>query len=703
MINDFLLIFYWWILLFGLGVVFAPLTFRLFPRFFDKGYAFSKIIGILIVSYVVWLLGSLKILQFVPEAVWLVVLLGVALNLKGLNPTLRRVRGKGLWKIVLFEEFLFLLCLTAWSFIRGFQPDILGLEKFMDFGFVNSILRSRYFPPKDMWFAGETINYYYFGHLMTAVLTKLSGLDSAITYNLMVATIFALTFTAAFSLAGNLTYTSDGRHSRMVNFKSGRLWLATGLLSAFLLTLSGNLHTLWYFLTHRSFSDYWYPDATRFIVEKFGALDNTIHEFPAYSWVVADLHGHMINIPTILLILALLLALCYSEWSEGSPTNAREPETSSRLFRRFAPRNDIGKFLLLALCLAVAFMTNSWDFPIYLLVAGLVLLRKGIKRTVVICGGLTASSILLSLPFHLNFQNIAKGIALVDFHSPFWMLLVLWGFPLFVTVSYFAFRKVVAADSQSALPKSAIRLRSYITALLTVAWLLVLVPEIVYVKDIYIHSYQRANTMFKLTYQSFIMFSLTGGYIIVKTLSKLKKNLFHFVYAVAVFVLLIFVFIYPFYAIQSYYGLKIYQGLEGLKWFEKRYPDDYEAVSWLRKNIKGQPVILEAVGESYTDFARVSSNTGLPTVLGWPVHEWLWRGSYDEPGRRDEEVRKIYESADMEETKNLLTKYKVKYIFVGELERQKYIGLDEEKFAKIGEAVFKNEKTKIYRLPGNFN
>jgi len=357
----------------------------------------------------------------------------------------------------------------------------------------------------------------------------------------------------------------------------------------------------------------------------------------------------------------------------------------------FKPK--ISQFLMLALCFATTFMTNIWDIPIYFLVTGLLLWRRrSWKYSGALCCALGVVSVLLSIPFHLNFQNIAKGVALVDFRSPPWMLLVLWGFPLFLTVNYFVFRKYVARDGGTS------KMCSYISVLLAVSWLLILIPEIVYVKDIYINSYQRANTMFKLTYQSFIMFSLAGGYIVVKTLSNLKPKLSHFLYAVALFVLLIFVFIYPFYAIRSYYGLKNYQGLEGLKWLEQQYPDDFEAITWLKENVKNQPVILEAVGESYTDFARVSSNTGLPTVCGWTVHEWLWRGSYDGPGERAEDVRKIYESANAKEAEDLLTKYKIEYIFVGELERQKYTGLLEERFGRMGKTVFENEGTKIYKV-----
>ncbi|PJE69225.1 hypothetical protein COU96_00845, partial [Candidatus Shapirobacteria bacterium CG10_big_fil_rev_8_21_14_0_10_38_14] len=337
MLNDFFLIFFWWVLVCGLGTVFLPLTLRLFGKFFDRGYAFSKIIAILVVSYLVWLWGSLKILPFTPQTIWLAIGLAAGANFYLFRKNQKEIKKeiKNNWKIFAFEESLFFLALLFWAYIRGFQPNIQGLEKFMDYGFINSILRSRFFPPADMWLAGKTINYYYFGHLVTAVLTKLSGIDSAITYNLMIASLFAFCFTAAFCLGGNLVFTLT---------KKKKLVVLSGIFSAFLLNLGGNLHSLYWWLKNKNFSTYWYPDATRFIVQKFGAADNTIHEFPIYSSVVADLHGHFLNLPFVLLFLALLL---------------------TTIFHR---KITLPLCCLVALLLGCFYMTNTWDFPIYFLV-----------------------------------------------------------------------------------------------------------------------------------------------------------------------------------------------------------------------------------------------------------------------------------------------------------------------------------------------
>lgn len=406
MINDLPLIFSWWFMLFGVGVIFLPLTLKLFPNFFDRGYAFSKILGVLFLSYLVWLLGSLKILSFTTSNIFLIISSISVISIYFLRCFQKEfvTDFKSCWKVFLFEEIIFILCLTAWSFVRGFQPNIEGLEKFMDFGFINSLLRSQYFPPLDMWMAGKTINYYYFGHLVAAVLTKTSGISSAITYNLMIATVFALAFTATFSLGGNLI-----KIALPLRSPRGEGWkiVAGGLWSAGLLTLGGNLHSLYWFITHNfSFTGYWYPDATRFIVEKFGAADNTIHEFPLYSFVVSDLHGHVSDIPFVLLFLAILLSFLYQV------------------------KNQSKFSVLLALTLAVMYMTNSWDFPIYFMILGLVVLYKnyqtfafsiktfGHTLLFVVCCLILA--ILFSLPFHLNFTQIAQGVGIVHAQSPLW-------------------------------------------------------------------------------------------------------------------------------------------------------------------------------------------------------------------------------------------------------------------------------------------
>lgn len=679
--SDFSNIFYWWFLLFFLGTICLPLTCFFFKKFFDAGYPFSKVVGILLLSYFVWLAGSLRILPFTSFTIWFFIFLLGTVNFLILRKHKEELLEKleKVKKIIIFEEAVFFLTLTIWSFIRGFDPRIEGLEKFMDFGFINSILRSRFFPPLDMWMAGETINYYYFGHFVAALLTKLSQISSTITYNLMIATSFAFCFTLGFSLSSNFIHFFYLAKAK-VNFKKT---LTAGLLSAALLSLGSNLHPLYWFIKNRSFETYWYPDATRFIVEKFGALDNTIHEFPIYSFVVSDLHGHVSNIPFVLLFLALLFSFLLF---------ISEKKNSTLYTNHYIP--------LLGLILGVMYMTNSWDFPIYFVLLGLVLLgffffqKKKIFQAFTKTLGPTLVIFLLAiffcLPFNLHFSPMVQGISFVHARSPFWQLLVLWGYPWTFTLLFliFLFRQ-----------KKLKSLDLFFLAVLFWATILIAIPEFLCVKDIYIASYHRANTMFKLVYQSFMMYALSVSFIIIRLLEGIKHRGLKISFVLLNLILLAGPLYYPYQAVRSYYGnLKTYRGLEeGLSFLKLGSPNDYQAVLWLAKNVSGQPVILEAAGDSYTQFNRVSAITGLPTVQGWLVHEWLWRGSFDEPGKRSGEVKTIYETSDPSTAFSLLQKYQVKYVIIGQKEQEKY-KVQEDKFKNLGEVVFQSGKTRIYKV-----
>ena len=345
----------------------------------------------------------------------------------------------------------------------------------------------------------------------------------------------------------------------------------------------------------------------------------------------------------------------------------------------------------------------------------------GLRRFAVSCSqsaAVAVLAILFSLPFWLSFKPFGSGIGLLcapDFltnlgklgpflfeanhcaRSPLWMLFILWGFFYLVVLGF-----LIKLLKGLKLPKSLSSTDLLALTLALTATILILIPEFFYVKDIYPAHY-RANTVFKFGYQAFIILALTSGYMITRLISNLKTFSFSLVFLPFALLFFTLVALYPYFAINSYYGsLKNYQGLDGLSYLGDSYPSDYQAILWINNNISGQPVILEAQGDSYTDYARVSANTGLPTVIGWPVHEWLWRGSYDETGKRGTDVATLYESPDRTLTSTLAQKYNISYIFIGTLERQKYQKLDEKKFENLGKLVFESGNTRIYQLWQNY-
>lgn len=732
--SDFFSLVQWFLTIFLVGVPFLTLSNSLFPTFFDRGYIFTKILGIAIVSYIIFLSGIFHILPFSQAtSFFILIAVGIVLNCFIIRKNRTEVVQliKDYTPVFLFEELLFFSGLLFWSWIKTFSPDIHGLEKFMDYGFINSILRSDYFPPKDMWFTPFTINYYYFGHIITAILTKLSGIPSSITFNLMISTVFSLCFVASFSLGGNL-------YTHLVHDKFSKIKVFTsGILSALLVTLSGNLHIIYtlyaaYDVAHpkpfweMAFSPqtfpnaYWYPNATRFIY-------NTIHEFPMYSWVVSDLHGHVLDIPFVLLTIALLLSVFFRQ----EKTTLLTKENSTLLSKGMALIS--GKEVLIGFLLAVMYMTNAWDGLIYLLLAIIIYGVSALQQRYVSINGnykqlltvavfqqmitttilLFVSFIIFVFPFSFFFKPFVSGLGILsapDFlvakgkigpflfeanhtqHSPWWQLLILYGFFLFYVISYTFF-----------LLKSTRRKKIdlFILTLILLSMILIFVPEVLYVKDIYPEHY-RANTMFKLVFQAYIILSLVTGFVISRILLAIKKTVLHKIGATFFFIitttLLFAVFSYPYFAISAYYNnLQTQSTLDGTTYLKKMYPDDYLVIQWLQKNVKGQPVILEAQGDSYTDYARISSNTGLPTVLGWTVHEWLWRGTYDIPAPRIEEVKTLYETTNIDTAKALIKKYQITYVYVGELEQEKY-QVSSEKFKTLGKSIYMNNASTLYKL-----
>lgn len=753
---EILSILQWWSVIFFIGLVCIPLTFALFPTFFDKGYIFSKILGLALLSYSIFILGVIHIMPFT-RFFSFCVLIGIGSTTLAIFWQQRKSLAKTVqvhWKVFLFEEMLFLAAIFFWSFVRGFAPDIHGLEKYMDFGFMNSILRADYFPPKDMWYTPFPINYYYFGHFTAAVITRLSNLSSSITYNLMLATVFAFTFTGAFSLGANLWYACKGTLKRFTD--SVTVYIA-GIIAGLLLTFGGNLHTIYtffkayendhpvpiwqlQFLPGSFPNNYWYPNATRFIY-------HTIHEFPMYSFVVSDLHGHVLDIPFVLLIIAVLLSLIFKLTTPQDKHIKHVQHGSWNIFEQSG--FTIWNILLLGFLLAIMYMTNAWDGMIYFLLSAMVMFsirmqlvhakhsevsiqyivsRMKQNKTDILH---TFYSILLTLgfflffatPFSLFFQpgSIAHGIGVLCAptfltnigkigpflfepnhcqHSPWWQLFILYGFFYFWAFSFLGLL-FIKRKQKNFLRQSDI----FILLLIVIATLFIITPEFVYLKDIYPDHY-RANTMFKLVYQSFMMLCIVSAYSMLRIVASMKQSLrdntaklFALCYSATAIACTFLVAIYPHFAINSYYGdFKVYHGLDGTTYLANLYPTDYAAIQWLNKNIKDQPVILEAQGDSYTDYERVSTNTGLPTVLGWTVHEWLWRGSYDIVAPRIIDVQTLYETKDLSTAKLLIGKYHISLVFIGDLEKQKYKDLSEDKFQKLGKIIYQNRNTRIYKI-----
>ena len=321
-----------------------------------------------------------------------------------------------------------------------------------------------------------------------------------------------------------------------------------------------------------------------------------------------------------------------------------------------------------------------------------------------------AVSYLVILPFTLKFDTMVQGVALAQHHSLWYQLVILWGLPVILTVLLII--SILMEKLKGMKKKSLYRLMeavsipdlfAIIMGLCAIG--LIVIPELVYVRDIYENGNARANTMFKLTYQAYILFGMTMGYGIYRLIAVSKQKIFR-ILSGAGLVVLIWTVGYFGNAVHSWFGEvwnpSQYQGLDATTFLESDFPQDAAAIRWLKENIEGAPVVLEANGDSYTGYERVSASTGLPTVLGWYVHEWLWRNDVPDLNEKSADIETIYTSADEETVKELIRRYDISYIFVGGQEQEKYgTALNDSLLQSLGSIVYADDMTGTYIVKVN--
>ncbi|MDW8213421.1 MAG: DUF2298 domain-containing protein [Roseiflexaceae bacterium] len=490
---------FWLLALEAIGLACFAILFRSLAALPDRGYALSKILGLLIVSYVPWLLasvgpagahGSLQA-PLVPFGKWSVVLCAIVFVGVGIL-ALRWSRAAliAFWRqrraAILTAEGVFLAFFFGFLLLRALNPDLWhparGGEKPMDLAFLTAVVKSPAFPPYDPWFAGGYLNYYYFGFVLVATLIHLTGIVPTTAYNLAVPTFAALTAIGAWGAAYNLVALRKRLAPGIATERPPRtrwqrlfaavaaqsaVWrryerraLIAGVAAAIFAVILGNLaQAVWFFpgtgnpqdpglpeqcraLTGyaaqqecRGRAEWAFWDATRLVAMRLG--DGTINEFPFFTFLFADLHAHMLALPLILAALNLIVAA------------TRHPEKRTQTLRSLAFSSLAVVTVLLALTVGALYATNTWDYPT---AAGLGALgmavhawsryRRGwsMDRALTLWVVATAALVVLSralfLPFIQKFATDYAGFELWNgSRTPTSEFLQIHGLWLFLAVS----------------------------------------------------------------------------------------------------------------------------------------------------------------------------------------------------------------------------------------------------------------------------
>jgi len=838
----------WYIVLSLLGLLTFPLAQRLFPALPDRGYSVSRALGLLLWGFIFWLAASLGLIHNDLGGILLALAAVVALSVWALmndrgpsdSSFIFRLSSsvtfiKSNLSLVFTIELLFLLAFAVMAYMRALNPEITtaGGEKMMELAFINATLRSESFPPHDPWLAGYAISYYYFGYVLAALIAKLTFTPGSLTPNLMLAAVFAMSAVGAYGVLYNLLAVFGQKHGERASVSlplSGPFFLLiVSNLEGFLEMLhsagifwtvnaDGSITSkLWPWLAMKNLSEapaqpfkwtpdqfFWWWRASRvvhdyplnggFINGSFRGFIEIIDEFPFFSYLLGDLHPHVLAMPFALLAIAIALNIYLGGW-----------RGETNLFGLRVPVQREG-FLTAGVVLGGIAFLNTWDFPIYLALASAALVlylvqRNGWSRQrlydfLAFSFPVGVLGVLLYLPFYAGFQSQAGGI-LPNLVFPvrgahLWIMFAPLLIPLFAYLIYlrggekqsvnwrmgltlalgliaalWAFSWLLAwivslrlpdllkqfldgqgiADLATLFARATARRLKYIGGLGTLAALiifaiaflstrpspttdeqnethpvalsfvegtvhglssgfvillilfgalLVLAPEFVYLRDQF---GSRMNTIFKFYYQAWLMWSLAAAFgtiILMRALRGIWNGLFSIVFVVVLGMALTYPVLATPKKINEFRALNG-PTLDGAAHLERSEPEDVAAIHWLQTAPLG--VVAEANSvQTYSYYARVSTYSGQPSVLGWPGHEGQWRGGFTEQGSRAEDLKRLYSTNSWDEAQAIIAQYNIRFIYVGNLERSTY-SVSERKFQTFLKEAFRQGNTVIYEVP----
>ncbi|HAA95186.1 MAG TPA: hypothetical protein DCE26_05785, partial [Dehalococcoidia bacterium] len=443
----------WFVAIEALGILALPAAFLLFRRLPDRGMTLAKPAALVFFSYLLWVLGLTHIAPNTQLTIIVMLAVAAAPSVFLYRRILTELKdfAREHWPVLVATEVVFIGFFLLWLGIVSEAPAINHTEKPMDLAFVGAVLQSDYFPPEDPWLSGNSISYYYFGHFMVAFLSQLTGMVSSSGYNLGIALVPAMAAMGTFGLVYNLVRLSGGTRTAGMVF---------GCVAPALVLLAGNLEGAMEFVQLRGwggegfwgwlgikgltgleggsggFPDgpWWWFRASRVIDTLSGgqSLDYTITEFPMFSFILGDLHPHVMNLPFMVLGLGLCLNLSLSTQRLGLDWLRTHPWEAAAI----------------ALFIGSLAFINLWDLPVMAAVLAATALVKAFgdregnlalaaMDAAVVVLPVLVLAVVMFLPFYDSFDAPTSGLLpLREVNTrPFLLFLVLGPFIL-ITVSF---------------------------------------------------------------------------------------------------------------------------------------------------------------------------------------------------------------------------------------------------------------------------
>ena len=664
--STFLSIFSWIACL----LVHRALSFYLLRSFFrGQESGLGTTLLILVYSYIYWILGTAMSFEGIQWS-WLALsVLSALVVLEIFRKVVDQERAQNISDLGANRiemdwgsDIIFWIVFLTAILIRGFLPNLDYGEKYADMMIFQSLLEGSSFPPQDLWLSGYQLNYYYFSQLFFLGLTKMSGVPPEIAFHLSTCTVTGLMASTVYSF---LRYQKADQK--------------IAVLGSLFIFACGNWHWLIEYLgiiQEESYLYWW--NASR-------AIPDTITEFPYFSFLLGDFHAHFNSIPWLILTLFLIL------------------KASKRLKEKIVSfsKQDVLVFFFLTLSLGVHYPANPWNLPIF----SLLILIQFYKRLKVF-GLMGVTSVGLYLPFWISYLKPSGtgGLSWVklEYVSPFIHFLSHWGlffFIMFLIIGMTFQKKYLERNGLVCLLVGLILgyfwggMSSILIVFMALGWIsskyfswqnwedqLILLSLIVILLierlslDMTYPTYPRLNTVFKFYTVIWCLFSIT----VPLKLNQLLRDITSRGRALVGVYLSIVILIslgYPTISTASLLRFKRFQDhtLDGMSDWDRRFPGEREMIDWFRKNTDPKDIVLEAFGNGYTDYARVSTFAGRPTYVGWLNHEQVWRSNgYQLVFQRRKKVEEIGAKYNLIVFNQFLREHRIRWIVLGRLEREQF-------------------------------
>lgn len=346
-------------------------------------------------------------------------------------------------------------------------------------------------------------------------------------------------------------------------------------------------------------------------------------------------------------------------------------------------------FVWLVWRIAAGWRRSDWWWVARLgvgLPAGLLLL-SWILAAIIIAVRPATSQVALD-SFGVPDARLAAGLILLRRFETSWTALLMG---VSVAAAALMLRRRAAADPETARPHDSNV--PYIAVLAGTGALLVLGPEFLYLKDLFD---MRMNTVFKFYFAAWLLWGVAAAYVSTELWPR-QWDWRGTLRATALIPLVLGFFYSATATLNKTDNFSPPAGrtLDGVAHQARDNPEDFAAILWLHDHVRSG-VLAEAVGGSYTEYARISAHTGLPTVLGWPWHEVQWRGSNLLLGSREEDIRRLYQTRDGTEAQEIVEQYNIDFVYVGPLERSTYTPVIEAKFTNFMDAIYQLGEVTIF-------